>query len=1087
MAAVNGEAWLSGLGTAEGIKNEDLEYKVNDRVRTLHPVSVYKAADNSIKRGHLVSIDIGGVAAHDDYIVKTDTSIHKKSIGVALATASAEGDLIPVLSLGLFYYSEVYAGSQDLYFLSPPAGQTTITNANAKGNILYAGPTAGTVTFSRQEAALNGRNIIEIGQVTSVNTDSVTTPPGTYKIVGVEISMEGDGRGPIGITQLEYNLGEDVLLYSNDHKVFALGKESTDRVFKYQITFRKIADYTTLADKWFIIRSRVKGVGFYFYDTTDGGEPIALVNRMNALFPPTDHGDKFTYIGINVGVATITGFYQSSVSRPWFTSGASYICNAIRNAIIANVSGFLSANSSANVMDVYSQPTEGADGGDAYLPVIFYMTTAAAGSAEVKGGPIEIEFSTGLHGADAGYLIEDSLDGTDMTYSIQKGNYVTAGKAVLADRTDVNKIDIVGLLVSTDLESKLDYNTVAFFQKQGIIDDFAASTFTAGDRLFLDSEGNLTANFTSYNVSPFDYIVEIGHAKDDQTLDIYIGQNLTSRERDLPIGAIDRLPVGISTENYGYLPADGSEVSQTTYADLYAVYGTQFNTGGETAGNFRLPNLNGDGGQYQIKALAYGTQPAHPLFFYKQFAGTVAGDFSAGARTFSATSLKASNSSLAPTLDNLVVKVFGKAAAYNSGQYFEIFAGVGNNGTRNYGFLLEDVSNIGSLIYEFKITYAGADFSVRKSDGTLIAIEDYKVVAALPEQFIYYRDNDSFVLSALRYFDGAPQVPYKPGDIWKDGSAYKVCQVPKTSSQAFDAADWDTLSISNDVVSAFLKSDEAAGDLTMTYTDATDKFKFEVKDDSHNHTNSTLPAKTAADATAGFIIYVGTGAPVAGQFDSNGTPGTDATKRLNYNGDFYCSHIGVTSTVQADGLFDKGTTNPVHTTRKNFDGNLYVTNLYAVTALFIKYTTGPYWGSLAGATLTASRTWTHPDADGTVLIAQAAQAAGYFDTNTVAPSHTNRLNWDGYFYATALYSTSTLKAKENVKPFRKSGLDIVNDTAIFSYTLKDDESKETKLGWIAEITNELIAGKSHDKADIYNAISVLFKAVQELYSLVKGE
>jgi hypothetical protein len=66
-------------------------------------------------------------------------------------------------------------------------------------------------------------------------------------------------------------------------------------------------------------------------------------------------------------------------------------------------------------------------------------------------------------------------------------------------------------------------------------------------------------------------------------------------------------------------------------------------------------------------------------------------------------------------------------------------------------------------------------------------------------------------------------------------------------------------------------------------------------------------------------------------------------------------------------------------------------------------------------------------------------------------------------------------------------LDIVNDTAIFSYTLKDDESKETKLGWIAEITNELIAGKSHDKADIYNAISVLFKAVQELYSLVKGE
>ena len=41
----------------------------------------------------------------------------------------------------------------------------------------------------------------------------------------------------------------------------------------------------------------------------------------------------------------------------------------------------------------------------------------------------------------------------------------------------------------------------------------------------------------------------------------------------------------------GYLLCDGSVVSQATYAALYAVCGATYNTGGEGAGNFRLPNM----------------------------------------------------------------------------------------------------------------------------------------------------------------------------------------------------------------------------------------------------------------------------------------------------------------------------------------------------------------------------------------------------------------------------------------------------------------------------------------------------------------
>ncbi len=42
-----------------------------------------------------------------------------------------------------------------------------------------------------------------------------------------------------------------------------------------------------------------------------------------------------------------------------------------------------------------------------------------------------------------------------------------------------------------------------------------------------------------------------------------------------------------------WLIADGSVVSQTTYALLYAVCGATYNTGGEGAGNFRLPDMRG--------------------------------------------------------------------------------------------------------------------------------------------------------------------------------------------------------------------------------------------------------------------------------------------------------------------------------------------------------------------------------------------------------------------------------------------------------------------------------------------------------------
>lgn len=50
----------------------------------------------------------------------------------------------------------------------------------------------------------------------------------------------------------------------------------------------------------------------------------------------------------------------------------------------------------------------------------------------------------------------------------------------------------------------------------------------------------------------------------------------------------------MDTAPTGWLKATGAEVSQTTYAALFAAIGTTFNTGGETPGYFRLPDQRGE-------------------------------------------------------------------------------------------------------------------------------------------------------------------------------------------------------------------------------------------------------------------------------------------------------------------------------------------------------------------------------------------------------------------------------------------------------------------------------------------------------------
>jgi microcystin-dependent protein len=77
----------------------------------------------------------------------------------------------------------------------------------------------------------------------------------------------------------------------------------------------------------------------------------------------------------------------------------------------------------------------------------------------------------------------------------------------------------------------------------------------------------------------------------------YVGSNIEFAPQSLspvPTGMILPYapPVSYAIPS-GYLECDGSVVAQATYFNLYTAIGATYDTGGEGAGNFRLPNLQG--------------------------------------------------------------------------------------------------------------------------------------------------------------------------------------------------------------------------------------------------------------------------------------------------------------------------------------------------------------------------------------------------------------------------------------------------------------------------------------------------------------
>ena len=243
------------LRYASGASEEDANFtgitSNNPDEQWLQQVSIYYAKEE-VKRGDPVSVTAlsneGLVEDPNSYIVKTDSSIHTKCIGIALEYAEA-GTAVHVQPFGKVIYDESRPESKEHKFSSDVPGLYN----DLVGKVVYIGQEAGTFTVDFDQAYANGRNIIQVGVITDAPANE------SQHEYAIELQPEADGRGPLDSTQFEFEIGETVEFKPNEIKVFAIAGPKNTQPF-----IAKIAGNPPN--------------GFIMFEPVDGGTPTVYGN-----------------------------------------------------------------------------------------------------------------------------------------------------------------------------------------------------------------------------------------------------------------------------------------------------------------------------------------------------------------------------------------------------------------------------------------------------------------------------------------------------------------------------------------------------------------------------------------------------------------------------------------------------------------------------------------------------------------------------------------------------------------------------------------------------------------------------------------
>lgn len=280
------------------------------------------------------------------------------------------------------------------------------------------------------------------------------------------------------------------------------------------------------------------------------------------------------------GVPLAGGFlytYEAGTTTPQATYTDSTAATANSNPIVLDARG--EANiwlSSAN----YKFKLTNAEGTEiwtvdniaapstALSPVFSSNVTISANTS----GPALLVTQTG---AGAAIRVQDSADPDSSPFVVD-----TTGQVGIGTATPANAIDVAG--------GAIQISTSGGTARTVMSADSTDSIFAVSDDRNFTVKTNAATRLT------------INSTDATSTVPVVLPSNPTTSLQAATKGYVDLgSPAGIiapfagTSAPSGWLACDGSAVSQTTYATLYAAIGATWNTGGEGAGNFRLPDLRG--------------------------------------------------------------------------------------------------------------------------------------------------------------------------------------------------------------------------------------------------------------------------------------------------------------------------------------------------------------------------------------------------------------------------------------------------------------------------------------------------------------
>tara|TARA_R110000822_G_scaffold15369_15_gene53015 strand:+ start:460 stop:1773 length:1314 start_codon:yes stop_codon:yes gene_type:complete len=295
------------------------------------------------------------------------------------------------------------------------------------------------------------------------------------------------------------------------------------------------------ADQWFT-----------YYDEQDTGSGVLNTNyNINAATSNYAGGSIVIGAGtVNTGKTDLAQtFIQSTETTIAVTAGSVvYIGVNVSDGVIAEYTSnlYLAGN---EIIPLYRVTTSGAA-----ITQVIDLRTAITGTV-VNGGYVEYDPQTigSIHGGYTGPTVHNNSDP-----GFFMGRYSGTGTSALQ-----------GLAVTNSSTDYIEYSPTNFEVGSGVSSTLNGS-LTVNDDFRAENSGTDFVDFSGSNLS-------VGSTT---------AVDKSIRDKVLPVGTI--IEWGLSIPPSGFLELNGTAISRTTYADLFAVVGTTWGVGnGSTTFNIR--------------------------------------------------------------------------------------------------------------------------------------------------------------------------------------------------------------------------------------------------------------------------------------------------------------------------------------------------------------------------------------------------------------------------------------------------------------------------------------------------------------------